>query len=87
LAVFLVLVSAVVKRFHGVLMLRLLFLHVDDRRRQIRRSLLLWSGCLLQQMGSVDGIGLISAGFPQLFAETGQRGSLRVICSNFGFES
>lgn len=87
LAIFLVLVCAVVKRFHSVLMLRLLFLHINDGRRQVGRSLLLWCGCLLQQMGPVDGIGLISARFPQLFAETCHWCTLWVICFNFSFES
>lgn len=86
LAIFLVLICAMVKRFYCVLMLRLLFLHVDDCRRHVGRSLLLRCGCLLQQMGSVNGIGLISAGFPQLFAETCHWCTLGIIWFNFRLE-
>lgn len=69
-------------------MLRFLFLHyIDDRRWHIGGSLLLRCGCLLQQMGSVNGIGLISARFPQLFTETCHWCALGIICFNFGFES
>ena len=68
-------------------MLRLLFLHIDDRRRHVGGSLLLWCGCLLQQMGSVDGIGLVSARFSQLFAETCHWCTLWIVGFDFGFES